>query len=360
MIPAADRARRRARSHRCVYNRADHSVAMHASTQILRNLAAALAALGFDPTLALTEAGVAWNDLQAADERRVPVDALTRFWSAAERITKDPCIGVRVGAHARLEMFGVLGCVAQASATLGDALLKTARYVKLWNEAVSLSLLVDEDQGQVWYRSLAPEPRHHCEGDAIMTILIVLSRELTGRHLVATEAHFAHSAPADQSPYRDVFGAEPSFDRGRYALVFPPDVLMLPIATHDSELGETLSRQVSQLVDALPAAASFARDVRRVLAAELRGGNPMIDNVAAQLGMHPKTLTRRLKQEGTSHSELLDSLRRDLAERYVTVSDLSVTEVAFLLGFSDASAFNKAFRRWFGVAPLAFRERTHA
>ena len=136
---------------------------------------------------------------------------------------------------------------------------------------------------------------------------------------------------------------------------------MLPISTHYSHQTEQLVARASRLADALSPEDSVTRRVRDVLAGELHGGNPMLENVAAQLGMHPKALMRRLKQEGTSHSDLLDSLRREHAERYLCMPRLNVAEAAFLLGFSDASAFNKAFRRWFGVTPLEFRRRlTHA
>jgi AraC-like DNA-binding protein len=331
---------------------------MLASARILRNVTAAVAALGFDPDVVLREASLGQTDLEKADTegQRMPVEALSRFWSAAVAVTGDPSIGVRIGALARLESFGVLGSVARASATLGDALLKTGRYMRLWIESVRLSLLVDGAQGQVVYRSLAP--MSPIAAEAVLAQLIVLARELTGRELVPTEVRLAHPAPPDDSVHRRVFGVAPTFDSFEYSLVFSADVLMLPIATHDSRQAELLSAQASQLVDALSPEASFSRRVRDVLSAELRGGNPMIENIATRLGMHPKALTRRLKQEGTSHSELLDSLRRELAERYLSLPSLNVTEVAFLLGFSDASAFNKAFRRWFRVTPATFRRRS--
>ena len=92
-------------------------------------------------------------------------------------------------------------------------------------------------------------------------------------------------------------------------------------------------------------------DVRAALAIELRGGDPSAERVAAALSMHPKTLTRHLRSEGTTFRRLLDELRRQLAERYLRQAGLSVEEVAFLLGYSEASAFHRAFRRWTGRAP---------
>lgn len=331
---------------------------MQASTNILRNLTLGLAALGVDPTPILERCELGSDDLEDdIQDRRIPAEILNRFWHAAVDVTGDACIGVRLGAMARVEGFGVLGSVAKASATLGEALLKAARYMKLWNEATGLSLLVEGDNALVWYRNLSPEPAHPAVGDIVLTMLLGLSRQLCGQHLLPSEARFAHAAPPDPTPFREMFGDSAKFDRVEYALVFPAELLSRPLVTHDPGTSETLNQEAKKLLDELPPEAGYADRVRSLLTAEVRGGNPMIENIAAQLGMHAKTLTRRLKEEGTSHSELLDALRRELAARYLSASDLNVTEVTFLLGFSNASAFNKAFKRWFGVAPLTYRQR---
>lgn len=329
---------------------------MLASARILRNFAEAVGALGFDPDAVLKKASLSWTDVERAnvEEHRIPVEALGRFWAAALEVTGDPAIGVRIGALARLDRYGVVGDVLRASATLGDALLKAVRYMNLLVETARLSVVVDGKHGQVVYSSTRVPP---VAADAALTQMMVLSRELTKRELVPTRVRFAHGAPPDDSIYREVFGVTPTFDDFEHLLVFPSDHLTLPIATQDSRRAELLAAQASRLSETLSPEDSISRRVRQVLASELQGGNPMLENVAAQLGLHPKALMRRLKQEGTSHSALLDAIRREHAERYLGTPSLNVAEAAFLLGFSDASAFNKAFRRWFGVAPLEFRRR---
>ncbi len=328
--------------------------AMLASTKILVNLTRALTALGFDASAVLGECGLTLEGLERSDgeDARMPVEVLTRFWSSAVAATGDDAIGVRLAALARIDGFGVLGDAARASGTLGEALLRTARYLKLWNEAVELSLLVEGERAHVSYRSMSREPRHYCEGDAVMTILFVLSKELAGRDFGPDEARFGHGEPVNRSAYREVFGSAARFDCPAYSMVFPAEILTLPIVPRARSPEVPLSPEIAR------EEGTFSRRVLDLLAAELRGGNPMIENIAAQLGMHPRTLARRLRDEGTSHSELLDSLRRELAERYVAATDLDMMEVAFLLGFSDASAFNKAFKRWHGAGPFAFRGRS--
>src|SRR5262245_36043089 len=114
------------------------------STRVLRNLGLALRVLGVDAPEVFRRAGLGWEEVQEDDDaHRLPVELLHRFWAAAVDVTGDPAIGVRVGAQSRLEGLGIMGLVAMTSATLGDALLKTARHLRLWNEAARLSLLVE-------------------------------------------------------------------------------------------------------------------------------------------------------------------------------------------------------------------------
>jgi AraC-like DNA-binding protein len=324
------------------------------SNQLFWNLFAALASLGVDVDEVRRRAARLFKDLGAVDGR-APVGALRDFWEVVVAVTGDSAIGVRVGSLARAEAYGPVGDVLKASATLGDALLKATRYMKLWNESVAFSVLIEDERAFIWQRSTAPELRHPAAADALLALILVLSRQLTGQHLVADEAHFAHPAPRHVAPYQELFGGKVCFDKTEYGLVITPDVLTLPIRTHDSAARDTFARKADELVRGLSESTGYARRVSEIVQRELNGGNPTLKNVASELGLHPKALTRNLKSEGTSHREILESRRRELAGRYVGSSGLGLTEVAFLLGFSDASAFNKSFRRWYGVAPSAFR-----
>jgi AraC-like DNA-binding protein len=326
---------------------------MRASIQLLKNLVAGLVPCGVDAHRVLSHMGASWSSVfEASDDERIPVTLLTRFWEAAEAVSGDPSIGVRVGAQARLERFGVLGGAVRTSSTLGDALLKTIRYVAFVDESVLLSIAIEGERGRIVYRSAVPEPRHPCEVDSIMATMLVLSRELAGLRLVPTEIRIVHAAPPDDAVYRDVFGIAPIFAAQENAVTFRAAALMLPVAAR-----EPVASGGHEASNDSPGAASFVGKVESLVRAELSGGNPMLENVAAQLGLHAKALTRRLSQEGTTYSAILDRLRRGLAEHYLSEPHVSVTDVAFLLGFSDASAFNKASRRWFGTSPLTQRRR---
>ena len=319
---------------------------------------AALVACGVDARRVLEQMGVSWSSVfESDDDERIPVAQLTRFWEAAETVSGDPSIGVRVGAQARLERFGALGGAVLASSTLGDALLKSTRYVALMDESVVLSIAIEGDRGRIAYRSSVPGPRHACEVDALMVTMLVLSRELSGVRLVPAEVSVVHGAPSNDSAYRDVFGVSPVFGAHEDSVAFPSAELMLPIAAREQGTAGAITSEGRGLSKESSPTESYAGKVEALVRAELQGGSPMLENVAARLGLHAKALTRRLHHEGTTYSAILDRLRRGLAERYLSEPHVSVTDVAFLLGFSDASAFNKAARRWFGTSPQTLRRR---
>jgi AraC-like DNA-binding protein len=329
------------------------------SRRIVKQLMLAFSGIGLDTDAILAKCGLTREDLARLDER-VPLALQYRVWEAARQATGQSGIGVRVGELARIEMFGVLGYVVRSSATMGDALLRTARYLRLLSEAFDLTLDVDGDRAVLECRSAHPGQVHPEATELMLTMLVVLSAQITGSSLGEGEVRFAHDAPSDRSHHERVFGTRFRFGCCESSLIFRSETLNLPIKTEDSKLRVILEREAEHLLLALPTPETYTGRVQKLLAAELRGGNPLAENVAAQFGIRPKTLSRRLKEEGTSHRELLDSLRRDLAGRYLVASDMGITDVAFLLGFSDASAFNKAFKRWTGSSPQAYREEKQA
>ena len=144
------------------------------------------------------------------------------------------------------------------------------------------------------------------------------------------------------------------------ALVFPAWSHMSLSATADAELSAILARHAQHLLEQLPPVNDFVAHVRRLVAEELAGGDPSAEHIAARLHMSARTLRRRLQEHGARHKLLLDELRRELAIRYLSEERLEIAEVAFLLGFSEASAFHRAFKRWTGRTPSDYRESRDA
>ena len=117
-----------------------------------------------------------------------------------------------------------------------------------------------------------------------------------------------------------------------------------------------LDRHAEELLSKYPPRDSLIDQVQNIIAGEFRGGDPSLERVADALSLTPRTLQRKLRELGTSHNELVDQMRRQLAMRYLREPEMAICEVAYLLGFSEASSFHRAFKRWTGVTPKDFRE----
>jgi AraC-like DNA-binding protein len=134
----------------------------------------------------------------------------------------------------------------------------------------------------------------------------------------------------------------------------------LPLRRRDSILRGVLERQADEMIAQQPAANDVTLDVRRVLDSRIAGGDTQIQSIARALSTSTRSLQRRLAASGVSYNELLDQVRKEAAERYLGDSPLSITEIAYLLGYSEPAAFNRAFKRWFDNTPQGFRQRQRA
>jgi AraC-like DNA-binding protein len=316
--------------------------------RVLKGIVAGLRLVEIDVTPALDQIGLAPERLATFDED-VPRVQLRAFWDAVVETTGQSGLGLRLAEQVRPQDYEVFGNLLAASATLGEAVLRATRLIRLATNTIRLLFQHDGEQA-----SLFIEPVHelmHREGIEFMVgAMGVISQHIAGRPLQANEVHFMHPAPPDLTHHHRIFGAPLIFESSSNGIVFDGALLDLPLQSRDPGLSAALQLQAEALMDEKPVR-GFKADVRAALAIELRGGDPSAERVAASLAMHPKTLTRRLRTEGTTFRRLLAEVRLQLAERYLRQPSLSVEEVAYLLGYSEGSSFHRAFRRWTGHAP---------
>jgi len=197
--------------------------------------------------------------------------------------------------------------------------------------------------------------RHPAE--ASLAGALALLRGTTGIESVPFDVSFQHPAPADTTPHREVFRGPVHFGAAETRMVFDDAILESRHLAPDPRLGAYLLRHAEVLLSRLPVAAGLVEQVQRLVAEELRGGDPSQERVAKKIGMSTRTLQRRLREEGRTFADLVDGLRCELSQIYLGDARLTVYEVAFLLGFTETSAFFRAFRRWTGRTPQAFRRQ---
>ena len=189
-----------------------------------------------------------------------------------------------------------------------------------------------------------------------MGLFVVVGRSLSEGNENPDEVDFTSPPPTDSSDYERILGCPVRWNRAQNALIVATERLDRRTAHITPSLALVVEQHAQKLLAELPRAGMHSARVREQIVAALRVGPVSPEDVCRRLKISKRTLRRRLQEEGRTFSDLLSEVRRDLAHRYLEDRDRSITEVAFLLGFADASAFQRAFRRWYGVPPSEYRK----
>lgn len=275
----------------------------------------------------------------------------------AKRHLGDPSLGLHLGQTANAGHFGLLGYLLLNSRTLGDALLRGAKYWRLFRpHAVQMQYRMAGDTVVIeWVAEDGKDSATSAEAAA--TAAAQIMRGVTGQPLQAHELWFQHAAPPDQSEYDAYFGCRVQFGQGAIRVCFPLSYLAIPLRDPDPDLLLLLEERADALLAALPSQADVEQAVRDCMARLMPSAEPTVEQVAELLHLSPRTLQRRLDESGLNFRALLDDTRRRMAESYLLDPRLQLKDVAHLLGFSEQSAFTRAFRRWNGISPGEFIRR---
>lgn len=260
-------------------------------------------------------------------------------------------------------MLGVIGYAMLHAANVGAAVDCLARFATLINDSISPRIEVSADH-VVFRRSEAPRIARLSQLVVAAPLgTLTLIRQLAGlsqAQLRPLEVAFQHGSPGPEieQQYREAFGCAPIFHASELRLVLPRACLDRPLVRADDGLFSYLARHAAQLQRKLTTSSSFSARVREQILATIRQGEPQQLHSAKLLGCSERTLQRRLRDEHTSFAALVDEVRASLAQLYLDDSKLAIYEVAFLLGYSEPSAFNRAFKRWTGHSPSEHRRST--
>jgi len=317
-----------------------------------RAIVRALDARGVDGAALAAAAGF---DVHAAGspEDRLPLTATASLWRLAIEATQDPCFGLFVSRFVTYTTFHALSGAVLASGTVEEAMLRLVRYSRFVTDAGVYRLEEESDRYRV-VLDVGPRPSRPPDEaiDAFMSLQLRVVRALHDRRDVNPLAvSLTRPEPSPSDAFRRFFRAPVAFGARANALELArADVeRSLPGASADltRRFDEVLARYVARFDQQ-----TIASRVRAAVVERLPGGEPTQDAVARALGTSARTLQRRLAEDGTSYNDILNETRRELAQAYLG-EGWSVTEVAFTLGFGDASSFSRAFRRWTGEAPSA-------
>jgi AraC-like DNA-binding protein len=323
----------------------------------LRGFRATVAELGGDAEALADAAGLPRAALDT-DDLLVPAQAVGRVLETAARERDCPDLGLRVAARQDPGVLGPLALAARHSETVRDALECTSRYLFVHASFLQLSLGADPYGARgvtaVRYGGSAEAMRSPQGTDLGLGLLHRALVSLVGGRYGLRTVELAHRPAAPAHAYEEFFGVPVRTDRPGTLLRIPTSTLARPLH------GDARVRQVALafLDTQLPrGGAAWTPRVRGVLAQLLGTAAPEIEAVARVLDLHPRTLQRRLAGEGTTYGAVLDETRRGTALRWLTTTDVPVSQIAGLVGLSEASALTRCARRWWGVTPREVRRR---
>jgi AraC-like DNA-binding protein len=293
-------------------------------------------------------------EMLADAEARVSPAQFCVAWAEAVRLSGDPTLSLRIARATPPGAFGIVEYVCRSAATLRDALTQWCRFLGILDSAVEVGLVDVGSQTalRVITESEAPAPASH---ELCFALVVERARAMLPGPLGVAEVRFTHRVgEPEASRHRAFFGARVRFGARHTELVFDRDVLAVPLVTADPNLLEILLPAAEGKRGQPSPEALLADQVRRALRAALCRDDANLDAIARRLGLTGRSLQRRLRDEGTSFQAVRDEIRRELADRYLG-EGMSLAEISFLLGFSEPSAFFRAFKRWTGRTPLERR-----
>ncbi len=318
------------------------------------SIARALEHSGVDSRRVFAAAGLS-EPLSNDPLKRLPLETITRIFRICVEVTGDPYFGLKVARFTRASNMHALGYGLLASATLMDFCLRVQRYFGLVSRNSRIEIITKGDE--VHFRTVPLVAVCAETQDAWLGIMhkMILSLYHEDFKPIAVELVHAEPTPGD-APYVKFFGAPVFFNRDAVSLILPLSDMSIPLQGACPELAQVNDNLTSEYLAKLDRS-DIVANARARIVEQLASGDCSKTKLAAALNMSKTTLQQRLTERGTSFNQLLNEIRRELACNYLRQSGVSVTEITFLLGFTDVSNFTRAFKRWTGVSPTAFREQ---
>jgi AraC-like DNA-binding protein len=327
------------------------------ATTSSRALLAACRRAGMDTAALLADAGLTEAEVEQP-EGRLRGEAVSALWRLALQRSQDPFLGLHAATAVPFGAYRVIDFLAASSPTVGASIVRVAHYFPLINSAIELRISESGEETRVAFvnpRDPAGAPRPYVEYALAVTVLHC--RHATGVAFPLARVELAFPSPGSTAEYEAVFGCPAKMGSESNMFVLTHAAWQLPNQVASPDLLRTLEEHADRLLQTLRAE-EVESAVARCLMEELRGGDPSLERIAKRLGMSPRTLQRRLRDEQSSFADVLDRTRKHFASCYLQERGLQLTEIAYLLGFSEQSAFTRAFQRWYGVSPTQYRSKS--
>jgi len=321
----------------------------------LRPVCTALDAMGVDASAVLRHAGIDPDCIHDPDAR-VSTSAAFAVFERAVRETGDEAFGLRAATAIPAGALEVFDVAARSAGTYLAALERIARYFAVVHDGATLAVDARGDAVTIVHANPRTEPPPLAAAELLFALIVLRGRELTGQPADLRAVRFRHPAPRDRTPHDRFFGLPVTFGWPHDELEIRRGWLDMPLSSADATVAALVDRFLRTITAQLHSDDDLVGRVRRAIAETLSGGEPALETIAEKVAMSTRTLQRRLQSEHRSYADLLDDVRRELAVAHLAECRYSIAQVGYMLGFSEPSAFVRAFRRWTGLAPGEYRK----
>jgi len=309
---------------------------------------------GLDPDALFRKAGLD-PDLLFDPGARLPFQTLDQLFCQAAKLSGDPLFGLRAGEYFRPTHLGALGFAWLASSSLRSAFQRMNRYARMINDKLTVTVTEEGPDLVVTIDAHVPSRCEAMREDTQLTVLMRACRAIAGDRFCPRKILYRQSEPADTGYHYKLFRCPIEFDAGATSMVVPQDVADKRLTGSNDELAR-LNEHIVVKYLAHSAKQDIVNRVKAAIIDALGSGGVTESAIAGQLHMTPRNLHRKLVKEDTSFKLLLNQVRQDLAQQYIKDRSMTLTEISFMLGFSEVSSFSRAYKNWTGKPPSAARQ----
>lgn len=285
-------------------------------------------------------------------EETIPESTHFEIWERMMRSLRRPDLPFLYARGVEVDDYDVLGLAVKTAPSLESALQRVNRYLAIWTN--TLSCVVTPTAADVEVAMHREGPRTlgmRCANESTIGEVLQVLSDIISDRIAPPRVFFRHAAPADRSAHDAFFAGGVTFGADFDGFVLDREALTVTPKLSDP----ALSSLILDILERRSPLASGFEDLKAEIRRDLYAGVPKLEVVASRLVTSSRTLQRRLEDAGTTYRELADETRREIAERLLTDTELPLGEIAFLVGFSEVSAFHRAFKRWKNMTPGAFR-----
>ena len=269
-----------------------------------------------------------------------------------------PGFSVRVGRQMKIEDYGVLGLSWRTCSYAGEIFARSKRYFKLLSNTYLFNVEKGKNTSTIYLNREPYRRGVELSNEATLSATVVVLKAMTESEISPTQVTFKHNAPKDLSSFRNAFNCPLFFNQPHYSITYRTSDLEMRTAKADASINNFLIERVKEETEGLEIPANkFIDDVERLIRDALPSGIPAIRQIGKLIGMSSRTLARRLSENGVTYRDLIRKVQEETAKDLLKNNKRSIAQIAFETGFSEQSAFNRAFKRWTGLPPFEFRKK---